>query len=210
MVNTGLPEFREWSIAAVRLLQGAVYADDPRIWDILLRWQTPLENYFGRLGLLLVVDEPERLAYLRQASEDELPDGYEKLPKLFRRTRLGYDTTLLCVLLREELRRFEEEDVHNERCVVEATALFDQWVTFLPSQNDEVRQRREFCQTLAKLEDLGFISKFNDSNDEPETWEVRRIIKARVPAAELECLNTQLLSAAARQAEDDVSSQSNG
>jgi hypothetical protein len=207
MANTGLPEFRDWSVAAVRLLQGAVYSDDSRIWDIVLGSQSHLETYFGRLGLLLVVDEPEGLAYLRQASEDELPEGYERLPKLFRKTRLGYDATLLCVLLREELRRFEEEDVHNERCVVEMTVLFDLWTTFFPSQGDQVRQRRELSQALSKLDDLGFISKFND---EPETWEIRRILKARLPAAELECLKAQLLSAAGRQSGDDVSSQSNG
>ena len=61
MVNAGLPEYREWSIAAVRLLQGAVYADDSRIWDVLMRSQSPLESFFGRLGLLLIVDEPEGL-----------------------------------------------------------------------------------------------------------------------------------------------------
>lgn len=207
MTSAGLPEFREWSVAAVRLLQGAVYSDDSRIWDIVLGSQSHLETYFGRLGLLLVVDEPEGLAYLRQASEDELREGYERLPKLFRKTRLGYDATLLCVLLREELRRFEEEDVHNERCVVDATVLFELWTTFFPSQGDQVRQRRELSQALSKLEDLGFISKFND---EPETWEIRRILKARLPAAELECLKAQLVSAAGQQAEDDVSSQSNG
>lgn len=207
MANAGLPEFREWSIAAVRLLQGAVYAKESRVWDIVLSSQSHLEGYLGRLGLLLVVDEPEGLAYVRQASDDELPDGYEGLPKLFRKTRLGYDATLLCVLLREELRRFEEEDVHNERSVVETTALLDQWTVFFPSQGDQVRQRRELSQALGKLEDLGFISRFND---EPETWEIRRILKARLPAAELESLKAQLVSAAGRQTDDDASSQSNG
>ncbi len=210
MADKGLPEFKEWSVAAVRLLQGAVYADDASLWDILLRWQSQLESHFGRLGLLLVVDEAEGLAYLRQATEDELPEGYEKLPKLFRKSRLSYDATLLCVLLREELRRFEEEDVHNERCVVEAAAIFDQWINFFPKQNDEVRQRREFSRTLANLEDLGFIGKFNKSNDEPETWEIRRILKARLPASELESLKAQLLGAAARRVGDDAAEQSNG
>lgn len=201
MLNNGLPEFREWSIAAVRLLQGAVYADDARIWRTMLGSQSHLEAYFGRLGLLLIVDEPEGLAYLRQAAEDELPEGYERLPKLFRKTRMGYDATLLSVLLREELRRFEEEDVHNERCVVETTVLFDRWMTFFLGQGDQVRQRRELSQALSKLEELGFISKFND---EPETWEIRRILKARLPAAELEGLKAQLLSEVARQAAEDA------
>ena len=204
MVNVGLPEFREWSIAAVRLLQGVVYADDARAWNIVLSSQSHLESYFGRLGLLLIVDEPEGLAYLRQAAEDELLEGYEQLPKLFRKTRLSYDATLLCVLLREELRRFEEEDVHNERCVVEISMLFDQWTTFFPGQGDQVRQRRDLSQAINKLDELGFIKKFND---EPETWEIRRILKARLPAAELEDLKEQLLRAAAQRhtAEDEAS-----
>jgi hypothetical protein len=173
----------------------------------MLGSQSHLEGYFGRLGLLLVVDEPEGLAYLRQASEDEMPDGYERVSKLFRRTRLSYDATLLCILLREELRRFEEEDVHNERCVVETAVLFDQWTTFFPGHSDQVRQRRELSQAIGKLEDLGFIRKFSD---EPETWEIRRILKARLPAAELENLKAQLLGAAERRAGDNASSQSNG
>jgi hypothetical protein len=190
-----MPEFREWGVAAVRLLQGVVYADEPRVWEAVLASHSQLATYFARLGLLLVVDEPEGLAYLRQLSDDELPDGYDRLPKLFRRTRLGYDETLLCVLLREQLRRFEEEDLHNERCVVEAAALFDRWRTLSPARHDEVRARRELSAALRKLEDVGFVRKLAD---EPEAWEIRRILKARLPVAELEGLKARMLAAAGR------------
>jgi hypothetical protein len=193
MASTDLPEFRDWSIAAVRLLQGVIYSDDERPWNLVLASQSHLVTYFARLGLLLVVDEPEGLAYLRQLTDDEQPAGYEQLPKLYRRTRLGYDETLLCVMLREELRRFEEEELHDERCVIDGAELFDQWRGLLPAQHDEVRSRREVSAALAKLEDLGFIRKFSN---EPETWEIRRILKARLPAAELESLKAQLLRAA--------------
>lgn len=207
MANSVLPEFRDWSAAAVRLLQGVVYADEPRVWNIVLSSQSPLETFFGRLGLLLIVDESEGLAYLRQASEDELSDGYDQLPKLFHKKRLSYDATLLCVLLREELRRFEEEEVHNERCVVETTALSDQWTAFFSGQQDEVRRRRDLSQSLSKLEELGFINKFND---EPESWEIRRILKARLPVAELENLKNQLVQAVGRLAEEDATRRTNG
>lgn len=194
MKADALPEFRPWSIAAVRLLLGVVYADDARTWDLVRSNQSALGAYFGRLGLLLVVDEPEGLAYLRQPSESELPLEYESLPKLFRKTRLGYDPTLLCVLLREELRKYEEEDVHNERCVVEAATLFEGWKTFFPPQHDEVKQRKEFHAALSKIEDLGFVRQFSE---QPAAWEIRRILKARLPVAELEGLKSQLLAAAA-------------
>lgn len=69
------PEFREWSIAAVRLLQGVVEMEDGRAWDLLLSNIPPIEQYFARMGLHLVVDESEGLAYLRQFSEESLPAG---------------------------------------------------------------------------------------------------------------------------------------
>ena len=188
-------EFREWSIPAVRLLQSVVYSDDAKTWDILLRSRSSLESYFSRLGLLLVIDESEGYAFLRQWNEDELPEAWEPLPKLMRRSSLGYATTLLAVLLRDELRRFEDEDVHNERCVVEASAMFEQWKVFFSTQGDEVRQRNALATSLHKLEDLGFVKKFSDS---PEAWEIRRILKARLPVTELERLKEAMVSAAAR------------
>ena len=194
-MHSDLPEFRDSSIAAVWLLKGVVYADDQRVWNILLSNVSWLEAYFARLGLRLVIDESEGMAYLRQLTDEEASDGYDALPKLFRTTRLSYGQTLLCVLLRDELRRFEEEDLRNERCVVEQTILFEQWKSFFPSQADEVKQQKDMLASLRRLEDLGFVHSFSE---EPPCWEIRRILKARVPAAELESLKEQLAASAER------------
>lgn len=207
MPSAELPEFREWSMAAVRLVQGVIYADEPRIWDIVLASQPQLAAYFARLGLILVVDEPEGLAYLRQMTEDEQPEGYDHLPKLFHKKRLGYDDTVVCVLLREELRRFEDEDLHNDRCVVEAAILFERWRSLSPAQHDDVRARRELSSTFTKLEELGFIRRFSD---DPEAWEIRRILKARLPVSDLEDLKNQLVAAAERRVEDKTTSDADG
>lgn len=187
--RTDAPEFRDWSIAAVRLLQGVVYSDDANTWDIVLRSRSALEAYFSRLALVLIIDEPEGYAFLRQWNDSEYPAGYEDVPRLVRRSSLGYGPTLLCVLLRDELRRFEDDDLHNERCVIETAALFDQWRVFFPAGQDEVRQLKEFSGILRKVEELGFIRRFAES---PEAWEIRRILKARLPVAELESLKEQL------------------
>jgi hypothetical protein len=186
-----LPDFEAWSPTAVRLLQGPVYFDEPAMWDQVLTARTKLEDYFARLALLLVIDEAEGLAYLRQLADDELPEGYEKVPKLFRRTALGFDATLMCVLLRDELRRFDDEEMHDERCVVATATLFDAWKSLVPSRYDDVRQYREFHAILNKLDDLKFVKKFSD---DPESWEIRRILKARLPLAELEALRDKMVA----------------
>lgn len=183
-----LPTYKDWSLAAVRLMQGPIYNDDGA-WELTLRYQSPLSDYVARIGLVLVVDEAEGLAYLRQLAEDEARDEYQQLPRLFRRTRLGYDATVLCVLLRDELRRFEQEELDNRRCVVEQSELFAVWKEFFPAGEDELRLQRSLEVALKKLEGLRFVSRFGDARG---SWEVRRILKARLPVAELERLRDQL------------------
>lgn len=199
-----LPEPAEWSAAAVRLLQGVVYHDDnQQVWDMLLRSVSPLTDYFGKLGLLLIVDESDGMAYLRQLDEEDVPPEYHSIPRLFRRTPLGYDTTLLCVLLRDSLRIFEEEDVQNERCVVSQNDLLALWQAFFPNQTDEVRLNRTLVSALRKLEELKFVRQFEQ---EPPSWEVRRIIKARLPLDDLERLRESLVAAATGKVEEGAES----
>ena len=186
------PETHPWSLAAVRLLQGVVYAEEEKVWNLVLGSKSPLESYFSHLGLLLIVDESEGFAFLRQFEDDEYPAGQAALPKLFRRVPMNYGVTLLCVLLRDLLRQFEEEEVDNERCLVETTKILADWKNFFPIDQDEVQKQKELRSALRKLEDLKLVRKFGD---EPETWEVRRILKARLPAAELETLKLKLLAA---------------
>ena len=191
-VQTELPEYREWSDVAVRLLQGVVYLEDGKPWDVLLRNVTPLEDYFGCIGLQLVVDESEGFAFLRQVPTDEMSDGYDALPKLFRRSRLSYDATLLTILLREELRRFEEEQVDDQRCVVSADELFELWKPFFPRDQDEIRLRKSLGTAMRTLEGLKFVRRFGKDTD---SWEVRRILKARLIAADLEAVRDQFVDA---------------
>ncbi|MEQ1829342.1 MAG: DUF4194 domain-containing protein, partial [Pirellula sp.] len=181
---------------AVRLLQGVVYHDDNlELWEQLLENVSPLSEYFAKLGLLLVVDEPDAMAYLRQLDEEEIPQDYPPVPRLFRRTPLSYDATLLCVLLRDELRQYEEEDVQNERCVIAQGDLLSLWEAFFPDQPDSVRLNRTLTAALRKMEELKFVRQFEK---EPPSWEIRRIIKARLPLSDLERLRASLASAAGK------------
>jgi hypothetical protein len=163
----------EWSAAAVRLLQSVVYHDD-------------------KIGLLLVVDEAEGMAYLRQLDDDEITQDSDSVPRLFRRTPLGYEASLLCVVLRDLLRQFEEEDVKNERCVVSQDELLAMWKALFSKQTDEVKLNRTLQAALRKLEELKFVRQFED---EPPSWEIRRILKARLPLSELEQLKISLMAA---------------
>ncbi|QDT36275.1 DUF4194 domain-containing protein [Stratiformator vulcanicus] len=193
-MSENLPEYRDWSLPAVRLLQGVVEQQDGRVWDVLMSNVSQLEQYMAKIGLRLVVDETEGLAFLRQFDEEELPDGYEMIPRLFRSSRLSFGQTVLAVLLRDALRKFEEDQIGDARCVVEEAVLFDSWKSFFPDHKDEVKLRRDLQSTLRKLEGLSFVRPFGS---DPPAWEVRRILKARLTAEVLEHLKTQLKNAVA-------------
>jgi hypothetical protein len=198
-----LPPPCEWSGVAVRLLQGVLYHDDSeQNWEILLRNTTLLSDYFAKLGLMLVVDEADAMAYLRQFDEEEWPNDYPEIPRLFRRQPFSYEATLLCVLLRDELRRFEEQEVFSDRCIIAQSDLLPVWQAFFRAEQDAVRLNRQLGSALRKLEDMKFVKQFEK---EPPTWEVRRIVKARVPLEDLEKLRQALLSEVARRGQSSDS-----
>ncbi len=67
---------------------------------------------------------------------------------------------------------------------------------FFRGVSDDVRLNRSLHSALRKLEELKFVRQFED---EPPSWEVRRILKARLPLADLERLRWSLQEAAAKE-----------
>jgi len=196
-VNTfEFPQREPWSSAAVKLLKGVVYHDDQgNTWDEILSNVSPLTDHFGRLGLVLMVDENDGLAWLHQPDTEELPAEYETIPKLFHKVPLGFEGTLLSTVLRDELKRSEEEDLQNERCVVKQSDLLATWRMFFPEDVDEVRLNDSLSKQLARLEKLKFVRRFEKN---PPSWEVRRILKARLPLETLKMIRGELQEEIAR------------
>jgi hypothetical protein len=155
----------------------------------LLTDESDLADYFCQIGLALVIDREEGIAYLKQFDEDERAGGYERLPRLFHKTRLGYEATLLCVLLRDEYRKFEEEDLDNERCVVEVEQLFELWKSLFPAESDEIGVRKRLITMLNQLEKLKFVRSLPA---DAGTWEIRKLLKIRISIDELESLRSRL------------------
>ncbi|MEM7810013.1 MAG: DUF4194 domain-containing protein [Planctomycetota bacterium] len=198
----------EWMPAAVALLRGTVYGTDERLWALVLGNRSSLESYVSRIGLRLVVDEmTPGIAYLRQAREDELPDGVDGVPQLIRQTRLSYAQTVLTVLLRDEYRRFEDGNTPDERCVFDEADLFDQWCTFFGADEDEKKLRTSLKSCLSRLSEIGFVRKLKSAGS---NWEVLPILKARLTIEVLEDLRDQLARHPGGRAADDDATDADG
>lgn len=185
---TETKQTRPESLAAVRLLQGVIYSSDSQCWQQVLNYRSDLEDYFARIGLILVVDENDGFAYLRQGTEDERETSGTALPRLFRRTPMTYEVTLLCILLRDEMRRWEDEDLDNSRCTVTIDQLQGAWKAMQSATLDDVQTRKSLESAMKKLESMSFVQKFGGDGE----YEIRRILKARLPLEKLNQLHAQM------------------
>ena len=184
------PDYHESARLVPHLLLSVLYSSSAELWDQLLLHRSRVEDQLASLGLLLVIDEHDGFAYVRQIeSGDDFPPGYEKIPRLLRRKRLGYNATLLAVILRDELRKLDETSLDGTRPVVESGQLLEIWQGMVHAEADEKKLQREFSKCLTQMTDLGFLSRIEKDGTE---YEIRSILRARISLAFLKNLQEKL------------------
>lgn len=177
---------------AVRLLRGILYRERTEAWDLLLRYRGRLEEYFTTLGLIVIVDEAEGYAYLRQRPETaESTEAIQadKFPRLMSRRKLSYPITLLLVLLRKRLLDFEtlgneSRLVVSERDVIEMMRIY--WSEL---ETNERKREDQLIVHLKRLVKYGFLKPLKA---EKGRYEVNNILKAYVPIEELKTILERL------------------
>lgn len=173
----------------LRLLQGPVYQDDGLPWELLLSHRLGVARHFAEMGLELQLRESEGFAFLRQpepSENNELPP----LPRLIRRIPLSFEVTVGCVLLRERLLLFENTQPDASRLVLPQEELRQMLRPFFRETTNEVKLQNRLDQTLTRLSELGFLKALK--NEGPPTFEVRRLIKAKLDAQALSEIKTLL------------------
>ncbi len=170
----------------LKLLQGVIYYDDKQ-WERLISYAVPIRRHFADIGLRLHVDETEGYAYLTQP-DDENSDV--RLPRLVRRIPLTYDATLLCVLLRENLQQFDAHSPDETRFILSRAQIQEMMRLFFAEQTDMTKVDRRIDRAISQIEKISFLKKLN--NPDEESYEVRRIIKAKISADVLVDIRDQL------------------
>jgi len=170
----------------LKLLQGAIYSDDPH-WERLQTYLTSVQEYFGKIGLNVQNYDMEGFAYLEQPEPDP-EDRTEVLPRLTVRRQLSFRATVLCVLLREQLRQFDASDATG-RLVLDIEKLRDLLQPYLPESNNEEKFRRDVDGLVKQSTELGFLRRLSGDD---ENYEVRPILKAKIDADILTLLKQKL------------------
>ncbi len=179
----------EYAHIIIKLLQDVVYDEDKNTWSDLLTYQLPVRDYFAKIGVDVYLNEREGFAFLRQKDDEN-----SKLPRLVRRTPLSYEVTLLCAILREVLEEFDVGDTDSRKCFINGSELREKIEMFFPEATNRVRLLDKFDRAIKAAVGLGFLKEVLSENpDDKETrYEVRRVIKAKIPNSKLEEIKREL------------------
>ena len=192
------PDPLPYAPVILKLLQDVLYYDDKH-WSTLLNYTVPLQRHFADIGLALHLDEAEGYAYLTQPEADP---QQTPLPRLVRRVPLTYDATLLCVLLRESLQQFDAQHPDLTRHILSQSQIQEMMHIFLGEQSDMTRLTRRVNNAINQVGRLSFLKKLKGNSKDP-SYEVRRIIKAKISADVLVQIKEQLQTYTNQEETDD-------
>jgi hypothetical protein len=185
MTTTTEPDLSQ---AVTHLMKGVVYRDShEKAWRHLLALQSQVRDYVAVLGLLVVIDEAEGYAFLRQRPADD-PDEPNPLPRLIPRRSLSFHVSLLLALLRKKLAEF---DAHggDSRLMLSREQITEMIRVFLPPTSNEARLTDQIDAHINKAVEYGFLRQAKNTE---QVYEVRRILKAFVDGQWLADLDEKL------------------
>ena len=178
-----------YAAAIIKLLQGVLYPDDGA-WEILLTYETEIRDYFARIGVKLELLKGE-YAFLTQPRPVESEDGgesQEAAPRLMRTQRLTYHTTLLCVLLREQLIEHEAEQEPGLPTITREI-LYERMLPLLKERNRESVVRKKIDAAISDALEMGFIKELESKT----LYQIRGVLKARMSAEKLVEVRARLI-----------------
>jgi hypothetical protein len=177
--------------AIIKLLKGVLYNDDLTAWNLLHLHETAVREFIARIGLDLFFDDKDGYAFLRQIEPENGGEDQTTLPRLTRRDRLSRPMSLLLVLLREQLDRFDASNPEADRLVIAESGLFEMMQSFLPERGDERGLRNKVRGYAQDMVDLGFLREVAGGDE--QRYEVCRVIRAKLDGDKLSEIKQKLV-----------------
>jgi len=175
----------------IKLLQGPIYADDKNIWRELMGWQSAIQEYFGKVGMELVINEQDGFARILQPEADENDDN--PLPRLMKKQTLNYEATLLAVILREGLEEFDIKS-DGSKFYLTQKEIKERIELFYKEQSNKSKLWKDLSKPITSLVNIGILkmNREDAANKDNNKYEIKRIIKAFISNEKLEEIKNKL------------------
>ena len=176
-----------YGYAVVRLLKGPVEHTDTKIWEAILNYQSDIQKYLSHIGLELIVKRDEGFAYVKQLVDDE-----GKTIGLVPRQQLGFEISVILIILRQMLEEFDSnlDELYATERFVSADELRERIELFLPERFNRVKLLNEIDAYLNRIVNLGFLKVVK--RDNVNLYQIHRVIKEKVTLDQLQDFKNKL------------------
>lgn len=163
-----------YSKAIVRLLKSTVERSS-NVWDDILLYQDEIQDYINQIGLELIVKKDEGFAFVKQLEDDE-----GKTLGLVTRRQIGFETSIVLVVLRQSLEDFDSNPTQlaNEKFITD-TEIKDELEHFLQEGYNKLKFQKELDKYIRVVVELGFLKEISKKENETK-YQIHRIIKEKI------------------------------
>ena len=175
-----------FSRTLVTLFRSIIYKETNReCWNVIEAKAHRIEDYVGKMGLTIIIDEMDGYAYLKQRN---FGDDEESIPRLIPRQPLSYELSLLLMVLRKQLME-NDKATGDVRLVLTRQQIIDRMKPLLRETTNEVKLIDSIARNIDRAVNMGFLTRLKGSDD---SFEVMRIIRGFINAENLEELNKRI------------------
>jgi hypothetical protein len=167
---------KTYSRAIIKLLKGTVDRSSNEWDNIANHYQLEIQDYLKQIGLELIVKKNEGFAFVRQYENSE-----GNTLGLIVRRQIGFETSLVLVVLRQILEEFDSDPTHiqvDEKFITDSE-IRDEVEMFLPETFNRVKFIKELDGYIKKIVDLGYLREVSKKENETR-YQIHRIIKEKV------------------------------
>lgn len=188
-MNTDKQTILPYTPVFIKLLRGPVEYLEKTTWEQLLQYQAELTRFLQQMGLILVLEKEDGYAYLEQARLDE----EDNVTGWVRRIQLGYEESVLLVLLRDMMAEFEVGEASTLELIRKRREIKEYAELFFRENASRVKFIRDLDKLIDRAEELDFLEKVEQHElADEQKFRIKKIIKARVDNEILENFKQQL------------------
>lgn len=184
--NQGFNNSQEWGEVCIKLLQAPLFRDDNEIiFEKLDLWANQINEYFNIIGIKLNYSKDIDYAFLTE-NEDEDGNVINNLSRLLIKHPLTYETSLVLIILREELDKFEIDDSSSDQFILKESEIAQLVEPYYKETSDKVKYNDLISVQLNIIANMGLIKKLNTNTNSSNNltndrvFLIRNIIRAKV------------------------------
>ena len=175
-----------YSKAIVKLLKGVVERSS-NVWDDIINYQIEIQEYISKIGLELIVKKDDGFAFVKQFEDNE-----GKTLGLVQRRQIGFETSIVLVVLRQSLEEFDSNPTQlaTEKFITDAE-IKDELELFLQEGNNKLKFQKDLDNYIKRVVELGYLKEISKKDNETK-YQIHRIIKEKITPDILKEFKTKL------------------